>query len=991
MKKAVIIAFAIVILISVQFVSCASEDAGFAPSVEKYLSYKDVPGVTEEEIAAIEAIAANNSMLVYGMTSSTECFRDDETSTSKGYSILFCDWATSFFGVKFKPVIYEWDVLLKGLESGEIPFSGDISTKLAKGEYFMTDPIAERRVAIVSMDGMTMTRNRLATEGRDIRYGFLTGSSAREIIAPYLTGDYKEVSVQDYIDMRQKFLLGQIDALVMDETAEVLFPFNDNLIIEDFEPIVFNTVSMATADAQYAPFISVLQKYMDAAGSYIFRDMYEEGRTEYLQYSFLQRLSDVHRDYIAAHTDEQNPVRVALDRDNYPISFYNENAGEYQGIAVDLLRQTTEITGMCFEFEGEDAAENGAPPSLIDGSADMGGSVIRTEGIEGQVLFAEHPYKIDYYAFISLSSLDSVSLSDIPYLRVGLLSGTAYSETFYSMFPNHKYVTVFDTKQDAEKALRDGETDLFLGTRDVLLDIMNYHEETGFRENLVLSRPFEVYFAFPPDGGGETLSWIISRALDRVDTEITVDSWTRRVFDYSSAVARAQRPFLFGIVALLLVLLAVGFVVIVRSRSNAAKLEKAVLDRTEELEIQTRAAEVASTAKSDFLARMSHEIRTPLNAVIGMTEVAHRADTIEKKNTSLIEIEAASHHLLGVLNDVLDMAKIESGKFQLSTEEFSLRMALVEVEKIIKQRCVEKNIVFETDFNDMIGVGDGDGGSGPGSGDGVVGDKLRLKQVLINLLGNAVKFTPEGGTVGFSADAAENGDQIRAHFCVFDTGIGISEEQVGKLFNAFEQADETISVRFGGTGLGLSISQNLVSQMGGIISVSSVLGEGTKFEFTIDMRQAKSFAGDAAAFSPSQHDFTGKRILLAEDIDINRTILCELLSDTNVEIDEALDGLQALAQFENSSIGYYDTILMDIQMPNMNGYEATRQIRALDRERADAGIVPIIALTANAYKEDVDRAIASGMNGHLAKPININEVTALLEKTLNIDKITIQT
>jgi CheY-like chemotaxis protein len=353
-----------------------------------------------------------------------------------------------------------------------------------------------------------------------------------------------------------------------------------------------------------------------------------------------------------------------------------------------------------------------------------------------------------------------------------------------------------------------------------------------------------------------------------------------------------------------------------------------------------------------------------------MTEIARRAPGAEKKNASIDEIAAASHHLLGILNDVLDMAKIESGKFQLSEDGFFLREALREVENIIAQRCAEKNITLECGFGVMPDCG-------------VVGDKLRLKQVLINLLGNAVKFTPEGGVIRFSAGAGEGpGGAVRARFRVSDTGIGISEEQMAKLFGAFEQADSTIAVRFGGTGLGLSISQNLVRQMGGEITVESKPGEGSSFEFEIDMERAVGLRPAEGGAVPGEADFTGRRIMVAEDIEINRIIIKELLADTHIEIDEASDGREAVDMFQSSAPGRYGLILMDVQMPELNGYEATREIRALAPERPDAASIPIIALTANAYKEDIDRALESGMNGHLSKPIDIGDVLAALKRFL---------
>ncbi|MDR3310927.1 MAG: transporter substrate-binding domain-containing protein, partial [Oscillospiraceae bacterium] len=307
-------------LLLFQLAACAARRGAPAAGSEEYATFRDVPGVTADEIAAIEEISAQSAVLLYGMTSSTECFFDNASNSNKGYAVLFCKWLTDFFGVRFRPNIYEWDVLMRGLDSGEIQFSGDISSRMTAADgFYSTDAIAERRIVFVSSDGMTMTRRRVENDNRQMRYGFLKGASAYEIVAPYLGEDAEFVEISDYVDMRQKLMLGQIDALAMDETVDVIFPPDDNFVTETFEPIAFNSVSMATADERYAPFISVLQKYLDAAGTYKLRDMYEDGRTVYLQYRLHQRLGDAHFSYIDAHATAETAVRIAIDRDDYPV------------------------------------------------------------------------------------------------------------------------------------------------------------------------------------------------------------------------------------------------------------------------------------------------------------------------------------------------------------------------------------------------------------------------------------------------------------------------------------------------------------------------------------------------------------------------------------------------------------------------------------------------------------------------------------------------
>ncbi len=384
-------------------------------------------------------------------------------------------------------------------------------------------------------------------------------------------------------------------------------------------------------------------------------------------------------------------------------------------------------------------------------------------------------------------------------------------------------------------------------------------------------------------------------------------------------------------------------------------------------------ANEASKSKSEFLARMSHEIRTPMNAIIGMTNITKRKllDTSCCKEDflpNLSQIESSSMHLLGLLNDILDISKIEAGKIELSEESFDITKLVNDVAAIIMPRCEGKNITFTLD---IVGF----------EHKQYISDVLRLRQILINLLGNAVKFTPELGGIVFHIEKTDHkDDKALVLFSVIDTGIGIAPDKLKSLFVPFEQGGGHITRAYGGTGLGLSISRSIANLLGSEIEVISEENEGSEFFFSLWLKEDKSIEimqddNKLGSIVP------GKRVLLVDDVDINRIIASELLMPFELLVDEAADGTEAVEMFAKAEEGYYDLVLMDIQMPKMNGYEAAKAIRAL--ERNDAKKTPIVAMTANAFKEDIDMAFASGMNGHIAKPIDLEKFTEVLAKHLS--------
>jgi len=378
------------------------------------------------------------------------------------------------------------------------------------------------------------------------------------------------------------------------------------------------------------------------------------------------------------------------------------------------------------------------------------------------------------------------------------------------------------------------------------------------------------------------------------------------------------------------------------------------------------AADAAAMSKSVFLSNMSHEIRTPLNAIIGMTAVGKAGGA--SAEDALDKVENASQHLLGIVNDILDMSKLESGKLELANEFFNFKEMIERVVNIVgvstQDKQQELNIFVDEKIPEVL-----------------VGDDQRLTQVVMNLMGNAVKFTPKQGKISLNANLIKKDDEAcTLEINVTDSGIGISPEQQTSLFSAFFQAESNTSRKFGGTGLGLAISKNIIDLMNGNIHVVSELGKGASFVFTVEMRYGSP--SDIAKADESDDNLThglSGTLLIAEDIEINRDIIVALLEPTGLNIVCVENGIQAVSAFSEAP-DKYDLIFMDIQMPEMDGYNATQHIRELDFAKAKN--IPIIAMTANVLKEDINKCLQAGMNGHVSKPIELNVVLKTIKEYL---------
>jgi len=521
------------------------------------------------------------------------------------------------------------------------------------------------------------------------------------------------------------------------------------------------------------------------------------------------------------------------------------------------------------------------------------------------------------------------------------------------------------TRQEMMEAVRKGKADAAFVYYYMAQAFVN-SDTTGTMAYTLLEQPTFTYRMVVSSTENHALAGILTKAMYAMPqylvedlaaqyttykaTELTVVDWIR------------LHPVVTVLVLLIFGWLLTAMAVTMVHLSARKKAQKAAQEKAEEMAELAERAQAANKAKTAFLSHMSHDMRTPMNAIIGFTGIAMKNDPSDEVKNCLEKIDESSEYLLSLINDVLDLTHIESGKVKYNPVPADVKNITDSALDIIKGFLTNRDINFKIQCEDA-------------KIPNVLADPARLRDVLVNILSNAVKFTPDGGTITFEAQCQEKGGDgyINMRYRISDTGIGMSEEFIKEVFEEFAQEDSDVRTQYHGVGLGMAIVKKYVDMMGGTISVQSKKHEGTTFTVDIPLEiTEKEWNKSDTGFS-EKVDLTGVNVLLAEDNELNAEIATVQLEEFGMNVERAVDGKNAVEVFRNHPKGTFDVILMDVMMPEMNGYEATKAIRAMN-DRPDGKNIPIIAMTANSFAEDVQASLDAGMNAHLSKPIVMDEV-----------------
>ena len=890
----------------------------------------------------------------------------DEDGNRSGYGYDFLRLMARYWDVDYEYVGYDksWEEMQQMLIDGEIDMVTSARRTPEREELFdFSRPIGTNNgILTVRSDNSTIVEGKYSTYD-GMRVALLRGNSRNDEFAEYARTKgftYKSVYFDSAEEIAEALQNGTVDAIVTSSLRKM----NNERILEKFGSSDFYVI-VKKGNTELLNKINYAIDQMNAAeGNWkttLYNKNYETTDTKNLEYTEEEKR-------IIAQYSKENPLHVLCDPTRYPYS-YTEN-GEVKGILPDYFRKIADYAGLSYEFlvpatRDEYIAYQSNKDAVnisIDARLDTDNYAETKEwGLTA-------PYITMRMARVTRRDFDGK-------INVVTTVNQTASTSIEDVLAPGAEKLMCSTRQEMMEAVRDGKADAAFVYYRMAQAFVN-SDTTGTMTYTLLEQPTFSYRMVVSSTENHALAGILTKAMYAMPDNLVEDLATQYTTYKATNLTLADMIRLHPVTAVAITVfiswMAVTMIIIVNRLRTRRKLQLAAQQKAKEMTVLAEQAQAASKAKSTFLSNMSHDIRTPMNAIIGFTNIALHQDSVPEMHNCLKKIEESSDHLLSLLNDVLDISRIESGKVEFSPVPANITAVTDSVIEIVKGMLLNRELNFEVHRE-------------PLQNPYVMTEPVRIREILVNILNNAVKFTKDGGTIRFDAGSRPGADAQHIVICyrIKDTGIGMSEEFQKKLFDEFAQEENGVRTQYKGTGLGMPISKKYVELMGGTITVDSRKGVGTTFTVEIPMELTNAEKVEKTKPLAQHNDLKGIKVLLAEDNDLNAELATILLEDLGMTVTRAADGQEAVDLFAEHPAGTYDIILMDIMMPKMDGHQAAKAIRAMYADRSDAEEIPIIALSANAFSEDVQASLDAGMNGHVSKPLNMEEVTKVIERNLN--------
>ena len=860
----------------------------------------------------------------------------------RGYSYEYQQAVAAHTGWKYEYVEGSWSELMNMLKSGEIDLMGGVSyaEERSTSMLFSELPMGEDKYYLyVNPSDTDISASDLTTlNGK--RIGVVPDTLSASQFCEWEKShgvDTQQVDISSTDDARQKLHNQEIDGFVLNESPQWE---RDNISPALLIGGSYHYFAVSKKCPDLKEELDQAMRKIEKENPFYKEDLYKR----YLSANPIETLTDEEQNWMEQH----GAVRIGYLKKDVGISLVDAESEEPVGILNDYISLASNCMGeksIEFQTTGFDSQEEELQ-ALKDNRIDMIFHMNQNpyEAEQNDIILSNTVFEVNVAVLTGVAKFDENGENTVAVSRNNLL-GKWYISFNYPFWKIKEY----DSSAEVEKAVHSGEADCFVVKAGQSLKTL----ANSKMQSVFLTKSGDSCFAVTREN--TTLMNILNKTIQtlpdsRLSSLFSVYENTPGKVTLAEYIKDNLRAVSIGFVSVaLIIILIIGYLMI--------KARKAQIQ-----------AEKANAAKSDFLFNMSHDIRTPMNALLGYSELMKRELTDPKLLDYQEKMEQSGNLLLSIINNVLDMAKIESGKMELDENYVKIRDVYHGVYKIFQAEAEKKGIHLEMEYEVQH--------------EHVICDETKNREIFLNLISNAVKYTASGGTVTIRITEidCDREDCVRIQTQVIDTGIGMSEEFLPSLFEAFARERNTTAAKVAGTGLGMPIIKKYVDMMGGTIKAESKLGEGSKFTVIMEYRIAdKGYYEQVTDPSPDTEEtdwISGKHVLLAEDNELNAEIAEFILEDMGLIVDRVEDGIQCVARMEQKPAGTYDLILMDIQMPNMDGYKATQTIRKLADEKK--ACIPIIAMTANAFEEDRKKALAKGMNGHIAKPVDAEK----LKKTI---------